>query len=215
MGRKDMVIFVIHIKEAIVVEGKYDKERLRQITDAPILCTHGFELYRSRAIVDSIRRFAKERGIIILTDSDRAGFRIRNYLKGCLGKDCTIKNAYIPAIAGKDHRKEKPGKDGLLGVEGMEEATLAAILKSAATVEDAPDTQPVTKADLFADGLSGGSDSAQRRSLLARHLRLPPRISANALLELRNQTGGYPVYREALQALKMDSSVPTDTGEQE
>ena len=210
-----MVIIMIHIREAIVVEGKYDKERLRQITDAPILCTHGFELYRSRAIVDSIRRFAKERGIIILTDSDRAGFRIRNYLKGCLGKDCTIKNAYIPAIAGKERRKEKPGKDGLLGVEGIDEATLAAILRSAATMEDAADTQPVTKADFFADGLSGGADSAQRRNRLARRLHLPPRISANALLELLNQTGGYPVYREALQALRLDSCSPSDAGEQE
>lgn len=190
---------MIHIKEAIVVEGKYDKERLKRVTDAPIVCTHGFELYRSKAMVNSIRHFAKERGIIILTDSDQAGFRIRNYLKGCLGKDCIIKNAYIPAIPGKERRKEKPGKEGLLGVEGMNEEILAEILKTAATMEDSAEgIQPVTKADFFADGLSGRTDSAQRRTRLARHLHLPPRISANALLELLNQTGGYAVYQEAL-----------------
>lgn len=194
---------MLHIQEAIVVEGKYDKERLRQLTDAPILCTHGFELYRSRAIVDSIRRFARERGIIILTDSDSAGFRIRNYLKGCLGKDCVIKNAYIPAVKGKERRKEKPGKEGLLGVEGMDEKTLSSILASAATMETSAIQQPVTKSDFFADGLSGGPDSALRRARLCRYLRLPPRLSANALLELLNQTGGYTAYREAMDALNL------------
>ncbi len=194
---------MIHVKEAIVVEGKYDKERLKKITDAPILCTHGFSLYRSGAIVNSIRQFAKRQGIIILTDSDRAGFRIRNYLKNCLGPDCMIKNAYIPAVAGKERRKEKPGKEGILGVEGMDEDTLEAILKSAATVEADPAKAPlVTKADFFQDGLTGKPDSAQRRKALIRHLQLPPRITANALLDLLNQIGGLPVYQEALAQLK-------------
>ncbi len=190
---------MIHIKEAIIVEGKYDKERLQQITDAPVLCTHGFALYRSKALLNSIRHFAKTRGIIILTDSDRAGFRIRNYLKTCLGKDCIIKNAYIPAIPGKERRKEKPGKDGLLGVEGINEEMLEEILKTI-TVPVAASTpiQPVTKTDFFTDGLTGKSDSALRRKQLANALNLPPRISANALLDLINQMGGYSVYCEAM-----------------
>ncbi len=190
---------MIHIKEAIIVEGKYDKERLRKITDAPILCTHGFELYRSKALINSIRNFAKNQGVIILTDSDRAGFRIRNYLKSCLGNDCHIKNAYIPSIAGKERRKDKPGKDGLLGVEGMEESLLEQILKTATTsVDDQTPINPVTKTDFFTDGLTGKPDSAERRKKLCKYLRLPPRISANALLELLNQIGGYPIYQEAM-----------------
>ncbi len=191
---------MIHIKEAIIVEGKYDKERLQKLTDAPILCTHGFHLYRSKAILESIRHLAKERGILILTDSDRAGFRIRNYLKSCLGKDCIIKNAYIPAIAGKERRKEIPGKEGLLGVEGMTEETLIQILEQLASQPETPIGAPVTKADLFADGLSGGTDSRNRRLCLTRHLHLPPKISTNALLDFINRSGGKPYYKKAIAA---------------
>lgn len=190
---------MIHIKEAIIVEGKYDKERLRQLTDAPILCTHGFSLYRSKSLMNSIRNFAKTNGIIILTDSDRAGFRIRNYIKTCIGTDCIIKNAYIPAIPGKEGRKEKPGKDGLLGVEGMTEELLENILKSAATPVEQLLVEKVTKTDFFKDGLTGKEDSANRRKKLSKFLQLPPNISSNALLELINQIGGIPVYQEAIQ----------------
>ena len=156
---------MISIKEVIVVEGKYDKERLKTLTDAPIICTHGFQLYRSKAIVSSIRRLAKDRGVLILTDSDRAGFRIRNYLKTCLGKQCSIKNLYIPAVEGKERRKEKPGKDGLLGVEGMDDATLIRLLSSVSSLAE-PDAAftPITKADFVAFVLSGKPDSALRRA---------------------------------------------------
>ncbi len=194
---------MIHIKEAIIVEGKYDKERLRQLTDAPILCTHGFSLYRSKSLIKSIRQFAKTRGIIILTDSDRAGFRIRNYIKTCVGKDCIVKNAYIPSVPGKERRKEKPGKDGLLGVEGMTEEILKEVLSTATTpIEDFPNIPKVTKTDFFADGLTGKADSSQKRKELASFLHLPPNISANALLELLNQIGGHPVYRDALEQIQ-------------
>ncbi len=192
---------MIHIKEAIIVEGKYDKERLRQLTDAPILCTHGFSLYRSKALLNSIRNFAKTQGIIILTDSDRAGFRIRNYIKTCIGTNYNIKNAYIPPIPGKERRKEKPGKDGLLGVEGMTEELLEEILKSAATPLDITSFQKVTKTDFFKDGLTGKEDSNERRKKITKHLQLPPNISTNALLELINQIGGFPIYREAIQEI--------------
>ena len=192
---------MIHIKEAVIVEGKYDRQRLMQVTDAPIICTGGFRLYKSPALIESIRHLAQTRGIIILTDSDQAGFRIRNYLKRRLGPQCSIKNAYIPAVFGKERRKEHPGKEGLLGVEGMDNTALEKILAAAAEMvpADTEQVQPVTKADLFADGFSGRSDSAARREKLAAQLHLPPRISANALLELLNQTGGYPAYQKALE----------------
>ncbi len=192
---------MIHIKEAIIVEGKYDKERLRQLTDAPILCTHGFALYRSKALLNSIRSFAQNQGVIILTDSDRAGFRIRNYLKTCLGQDCVIKNAYIPLIPGKERRKEKPGKDGLLGVEGMTEEILNEILKNAATMTYETDSQAVSKVDFYQDGFTGKPDSGQRRRTLCKALNLPPNISANALLELINQLGGYSIYQDAIKQM--------------
>lgn len=196
---------MIHIKEAIVVEGKYDKEKLRHITDAPIICTHGFELYRSKSIIATIRRFSKTNGIIILTDSDRAGFRIRNYLKSCLGNDCIIKNAYIPAIYGKERRKDVAGKDGLLGVEGINEAVLEEILlKATVPIEKNNRVQKVTKTDFYNDGLSGKIDSAELRKKLTKGLCLPARISSNALIELLNQIGGYPVYREAIDKIKKD-----------
>lgn len=185
---------MLHLKEIIVVEGKYDKEKLKKITDAPIICTNGFNLYRSKAIINSIKQLSKGRGIIILTDSDQAGFRIRAYLKNCLGDACAIKNAYIPAIDGKEKRKEKPGKEGLLGVEGIDEDILEEILVKAGMETDAADFIPVTKADFYTAGLSGKSDSSARRTQLAKKLGLPPRLSANGLLELINQTGGKKLF---------------------
>ncbi len=185
---------MLHLKEIIVVEGKYDKEKLKKITDAPIICTNGFNLYRSKAIINSIKQLSKDRGIIILTDSDQAGFRIRAYLKNCLGDSCVIKNAYIPAIEGKEKRKEKPGKEGLLGVEGIDEDILEKILVKAGMETDAADFIPVTKADFYTAGLSGKSDSSARRTQLAKKLGLPPRLSANGLLELINQTGGKELF---------------------
>ncbi|MBQ3573495.1 MAG: DUF4093 domain-containing protein [Clostridia bacterium] len=187
---------MIHIEEAIVVEGKYDKERLRHITDAPIICTHGFELYRSKRIIESIRQMAKTRGIIILTDSDRAGFRIRNYIKQCLGDGDNIKHAYIPHIEGKEKRKEKAGAEGLLGVEGIDEELLADILSKAGSVTEVKTLNKVTKAQFYADGFSGKSDSAERRRELARLMKLPPTISANAMLELINRAYGAEEYEE-------------------
>lgn len=192
---------MLHIDKVIVVEGKYDKEKLRKITDAPIICTHGFELYRSKRIINSIRTMAKTRGVIVLTDSDRAGFRIRNYIKQCLGNDCDVSHAYIPHVKGKEKRKDSPGKDGLLGVEGIDEKNLAEILKGAAVTEAVPLT-PVSKADFFRDGFSGKPDSAERRRKLALALSLPPSISANALLELINRVYGAEEYKKSAEKLK-------------
>ena len=121
---------MLHIKETIVVEGKFDKEQLKKITDAPIICTGGFSLYTEKSIINSIRTMAKKTGVIVLTDSDSAGFRIRNYIKQCVGSQGVIKHAYIPTIEGKERRKQVGGKEGLLGVEGMSEELLTQILQS-------------------------------------------------------------------------------------
>ena len=194
---------MIHIDEVIVVEGKYDKERLRRVTDAPIICTHGFELYRSKRIIETLRKLSHQRGIIVLTDSDRAGFRIRNYIKRCLGKDARVRHAYIPHIAGKEKRKEKAGADGLLGVEGMTDEVLEKILKRLASSDSAKLTA-VTKAEFYADGFAGKPDSAERRRSLALRLSLPPSLSSNALLDMINKTYGAEKYRKAADDITKD-----------
>lgn len=130
---------MLHIKETIVVEGRYDKEKLKRVTDAPIICTGGFDLYRNKNTVKAICRMAEKTGVIILTDSDRAGFRIRSYIKQCTGGRGSVKHAYIPTVPGKERRKDKAGKEGILGVEGIDEETLAEILSRVAEVEDSAD----------------------------------------------------------------------------
>lgn len=127
---------MLHIKETIVVEGRYDKEKLKRVTDAPIICTGGFDLYKNKNTVKAICRMAEKTGVIILTDSDRAGFRIRSYIKQCTGGRGSVKHAYIPTVPGKERRKDKAGKEGILGVEGIDEKTLAEILSRVAEVED-------------------------------------------------------------------------------
>lgn len=186
---------MLSVKEVIVVEGKYDKERLKKVTDAPIICTHGFELYRSKKIINSIRTLAKDRGVIVLTDSDRAGFRIRNYIKQCLGDMVEVKHAYIPRIEGKEKRKDKPGAEGVLGVEGMDESMLEKILRRAAEPCDVK-LEPITKAEFYADGFSGKENSNERRAKLASLMKLPPSMSANALLDIINKTSGREMYKE-------------------
>ena len=181
---------MIHINEVIVVEGKYDKERVRRVTDAPIICTHGFELYRSKRIINTLRKMSNERGIIILTDSDSAGFRIRNYIKRCLGKDAKIRNAYIPSVKGKEKRKEKPGAEGVLG-------------RLAAASDDKP-KEKIDKAEFFSDGFSGKPDSADRRRALAKYFSLPPSMSANALLDMINRVYGADEYHRAVKKLKKE-----------
>ena len=193
---------MLHIKETIVVEGKFDKERLKGITDAPIICTGGFSLYTNKNIINSIRKMAENTGIIVLTDSDSAGFRIRNYIKQCVGRRGVVKHAYIPSVEGKERRKRVSGKEGLIGVEGMTEDDLLKILETVVTVEEtAPDEEikPITKAMFFEDGLSGKDDSFEKRRQLAKVLGLPVRISANAMLDLLNSAIGYDEYKKALE----------------
>ena len=181
---------MLKIREAIVVEGRYDKNTLSQVVAAVILETSGFGIFKDKEKLALLRRVGEKRGLILLTDSDGAGFVIRNYLKGALPKD-QVKQAYIPDIAGKERRKRRPGKEGKLGVEGMDPATLLSVLRRCgATFEEegekTPAGEPITKADLFALGLSGGSGSAERRKALAKALDLPEHLSPNALLDVLN-----------------------------
>lgn len=181
---------MLRIREAVVVEGRYDKHALSGVVDAVIVPTDGFGIFRQRETLALIRRLAEQRGVILLTDPDGAGQVIRGYLKGALPPD-RVKHAYVPQISGKERRKRCPGREGALGVEGMSPAVLERALRRAgATVlgEDAPAVSgaPLTKADLCAAGLAGGLDSAQKRQALLRRLDLPPHLSANALLEVLN-----------------------------
>ncbi len=195
---------MIHIKETIVVEGKFDKEKLKTVTDAPIICTGGFSIYTNKNIVDSIRRMAQKTGVIVLTDSDRAGFRIRNYIKQCVGKRGVVKHAYIPSVEGKERRKEKSGKEGLLGVEGMTEELLAEILENVTEVTDCEKrdkSESITKSTFFDDGFSGKNDSSEKRKMLAKELGLPLRISANAMIEVLNTAFSYEEYKRAVEKI--------------
>lgn len=179
---------MLHIKEVIVVEGKYDKEALKKITDAPIVCTGGFSLYKNPSLISYLKREAQKNGIIILTDSDSAGFRIRNYIRQCIGSRGKITNAYIPSVRGKEKRKTEAGKEGLLGVEGINLKKLEQILKKAAAFKNAKKEKFVDKAAFFSLGLSGGEQSFALRGALAKELGLPVRISANSMIDIINKT---------------------------
>ena len=179
---------MVKIREAIVVEGKYDKNTLSQIVDAPILETSGFGIFKDKAQLALLRRVAQKRGLIVFTDSDGAGFVIRNYIKGAIDGRY-VKHAYIPDIAGKERRKSAPGKEGKLGVEGMTSAIiLEALRRAGATIEGQSIQTPnrITKQDLVELGLSGGKDSSEKRLLLLKKLSLPEKMSANAMLQALN-----------------------------
>lgn len=178
---------MIKLKQAVVVEGRYDKNTLSQLIDAPIFETGGFGIMKNRALLDFLRSVAEKRGLIILTDSDGAGFVIRNYLKGALPKDRVL-HAYIPDICGKERRKDHPGKEGKLGVEGMRPEVLLEALKNAgaeAENTNAP-SRPITKTDLFLTGFSGGKESAKKRKMLQKELHLPEHLGSNAFLDAVN-----------------------------
>lgn len=180
---------MVKIKEAIVVEGKYDKNTLSQIIDAPIFQTDGFSVMKNMEKLELLRRVAQKRGLIVFTDSDGAGFVIRNYLKGAIPTS-QIKHAYIPDVFGKERRKSVPGKEGKLGVEGMNPETIIACLQRAgATIEGEKQEEQklqITKADLFFMGLSGNPDSKAKRVALLKLLELPEHMSANAMLQALN-----------------------------
>lgn len=177
---------MIKIDEAVIVEGRYDKIRLSSILDAFIVETNGFGIYKDKKRLEFIRRLAEERGIILVTDSDRAGFQIRSYIAAGIPKE-KIKHIYIPDIFGKEKRKKQPSAEGKLGVEGISEDVLERLfkdlsLKSERVVKE----NKITKYDLYAAGLSGAANSAQKRKKLLKALDLPEFLSANSLLSYLN-----------------------------
>ena len=179
---------MVKIKEAIVVEGRYDKNTLSQIVDATILETKGFGLFKDKQQLALLRQIAQKRGLIVFTDSDGAGFVIRNHIKSAIqGK--YLKHAYIPDIPGKERRKVAPGKEGKLGVEGMTpDIILDALRRAGATVEGetAQPARNITKQDFMALGLSGGPNSSALRLALLKKLDMPEHMSANAMLQALN-----------------------------
>jgi len=193
------------VRQAIVVEGKHDVIRVRCAVDAVVVPTDGFRIFKDREKMALLRRLAAVRGLIVLTDSDTAGGVIRNHLLSCIPGE-QLRQAYISPIPGKERRKPAPSKEGLLGVEGMDAATVVAALERAgATFEDedapTPTSLGLTKADWMALGLSGTADSAARRQRLARALGVPAYLSANRLLELVNATVTAPEWAQLVEEI--------------
>ena len=190
------------IREVIVVEGRYDKNALLQVVNATVVETGGVGVFNDKEKLAFFRRLAESRGLIVLTDSDGAGFVIRNYLKGALPKD-KVKQAYVPDIYGKERRKQKAGKEGKLGVEGMRpEVLLNALMRAGATIdgaESAVQCERISKADMYKRGLSGGTGSREKRAALIKSLDLPEKLTADALLDVLNAT----MTREEFFALQL------------
>ncbi len=190
---------MVSVREVIVVEGRYDMNTLRQIVDAPIVCTEGFGVFNDNEKQALLRRLAHERGLIVLTDSDGAGQVIRGFLGGIVEPQY-IKNAFIPDIFGKEKRKSSPSKEGKLGVEGMTPEIILNALAAAGATMDGAAVQPrgtITHADLYRLGLSGGADSAAKRRCVQKLLALPERMSTSQLLQALNIV----TTREELEAL--------------
>lgn len=190
------------VKEVIVVEGRYDKNTLSQVVDAVIIGTSGFGIFNDRQKQKLLRTMATARGLIVLTDSDGAGFVIRNFIKGCVDP-ALVKHAYIPDVAGKERRKAAPSKEGKLGVEGMRpEVLLNALMRAGATIdgaESAVQCERISKADMYKRGLSGGTGSREKRAALIKSLDLPEKLTADALLDVLNAT----MTREEFFALQL------------
>lgn len=194
---------MIKVKEAVIVEGKYDKIKLSSIIDGLIIETGGFRIFKDREQMQLIRKLADTRGILVLTDSDSAGFLIRNYLTGSIPAE-KIKHAYIPDIFGKEKRKEKPSGEGKLGVEGVPVQTILEALKRAGVTCESvgePDGRKITKTDLYLAGLSGGDNSAEKRRLLLQELNLPEHLTVNSLVGVLNSIMGYENFQNLLDKL--------------
>lgn len=191
------------VKETIIVEGVYDKIKLSRFIDAVIIITNGFRVFSDERIMKSITKMAQETGIVILTDSDSAGFKIRNYIKQSLPEG-SVKHAYIPDVHGKEKRKREAGKEGLLGVEGIKDEIILDALKKAGCTIDGSAAAPkkgreIVKADLYKAGLSGGTGSHEKRNMLAASLGIPMKISANMLLDMLNRLLTYEEFCEIVQ----------------
>ena len=176
----------IKLTEAVIVEGKYDKIKLSNILDAFIIETNGFAIFKDKSKLSFIKKLAKERGIIILTDSDHAGFMIRNYISSGVPKE-QIKNVYIPDIFGKEKRKDTPSKEGKLGVEGMtKEVILASFEKAGVSSTSSVCDNPITTVDFYDLGLTGGANSKAKRKAVCKALDLPEFLSTSSLISCIN-----------------------------
>lgn len=196
---------MISIEPVIIVEGRYDKNKIKQIFDTVVLETAGFGIFKDKEKAALIRRLAQTRGILVLTDPDHAGFLIRGYLKN-IAAEGKVYHAYIPDRLGKEKRKAHPSREGKLGVEGVtEEEIIQAVRRSGVAMNGEKETReeekPVTKADLYALGLSGGPDSKEKRRLLLKKLDLPENMTAGALLEMINILGGASLLEQVLEEI--------------
>lgn len=200
---------LIKLKQAVIVEGKYDKITLENVIDATIITTNGFRIFKDKEKCALIRLFAQKSGIIVITDSDSAGAVIRSHLKQ-ICPEGTITNVYIPQLLGKEKRKTKPSKEGFLGVEGMTQQALEhALLRSGITGEQTTQKREkqITKTHLFTLGLSGGKNSSLLRYKLSKHLNLPQGLSANAFLDCIN---AIYEYNEFIETVKLWQKVEQD-----
>lgn len=179
---------MIKLKQAVVVEGKYDKIKLSSIIDAPIIVTNGFGIFKDKEKLSYIKRVALSRGIIIMTDSDNAGFMIRNRILKAVGKEAEVINVYIPDIFGKEKRKEHKSAEGKLGVEGIDADIIREALFKFGVLCEKSETRAksITKTDLYTFGLSGGSNSAEKRKALLKKLNLPENMTTNSMLDAIN-----------------------------
>ena len=195
---------MISIEPVIIVEGRYDKNKIKQIFDTVVLETAGFGIFKDKEKAALIRRLARTRGILVLTDPDHAGFLIRGYLKN-IAAEGKVYHAYIPDRLGKEKRKAHSSREGKLGVEGVtEEEIIQAVRRSGVAMDgrqEAREETPVTKADLYALGLSGGPDSKEKRRLLLKKLDLPENMTAGALLEMINILGGAPLLKQVMEEI--------------
>lgn len=203
---------MIKLDRVIIVEGKYDKIKLSSIFDATIIATDGFAIFKDKEKMAMIRVLAEKKGLLVLTDSDSAGFKIRSYIRGCIPKEQVI-HAYIPDLFGKEKRKAEPSKEGKLGVEGVPVQVILDALNKAGIHFSDTDTsgKKITKTDMFEDGLSGTADSRTNRLSFLKFLELPERLPPNSLLEVLNSMMDYKEYKRLIQVWKDQK----DTAKQE
>lgn len=191
---------MLKVEKVIIVEGRYDKIKLSSIIDGVIIETEGFGIFKDKDKQRLIRRLAEEKGIVILTDSDSAGFLIRSFISSVVPNEYIV-NAYIPDVFGKEKRKDSPSKEGKLGVEGMSEQVILSAFRQAGILcekTDKTEKREVTAMDLFEDGLSGGAESKIKRKKLLKYLELPERLSTKSMLEIINLFLTFDEYKEAL-----------------
>ena len=198
---------MIKIKQAVIVEGKYDKIKLSNMIDAPIIQTDGFGIFKDKELQLMIRKLAEKHGILVLTDSDSAGFKIRSFIRGIVPNE-QIKHAYIPDIFGKESRKTEPSKEGKLGVEGVsEEIIMQALANAGVLCESMPESErPITKLDLYELGFTGGEDSSKKRAALLRYYSFPERLSANSLIKVLNCVTTYEQFLDDVKDIEKEIS---------